>query len=131
MTGDVQASVPARPEFLYVLRIIAAGVATRVDFRVDAIEDLKLIVSEASAHLLNCAPSSRTLFLRISPIPDALEVQVWIDARPEEGVSVAEAGGLSWNLLSGLAKDLVVEDVNGGIGLRFRSLAVSGESASE
>ena len=43
--------VPASPSYLQVLRLVAAGLASRLAFTIDEIEDLKIAVDELSAYL--------------------------------------------------------------------------------
>ena len=47
----VSLSIPASPAYLQVVRLIAAGLGTRVGFTIDEIEDLKIAVDELSAYL--------------------------------------------------------------------------------
>ncbi len=46
-------SVPARPEYLLVVRLTAAGLANRMEFDVEAIEDIKSAVAESCILLMN------------------------------------------------------------------------------
>jgi serine/threonine-protein kinase RsbW len=48
----VSAEVPATPEFVQVLRNVAASVAARVDLPIDQIEEIRLAVAEAASLLL-------------------------------------------------------------------------------
>ncbi len=43
--------IPANPSHLQVLRLVAAGLAARLSFTIDEIEDLKIAVDELSAYL--------------------------------------------------------------------------------
>ncbi len=43
--------IPAIPSYLQVLRLVAAGLASRLAFTIDEIEDLKIAVDELSAYL--------------------------------------------------------------------------------
>ncbi len=45
-TGEVRLEVPAAPEFLRISRIMAAGVASRVGFSLDEVEDLRIAIDE-------------------------------------------------------------------------------------
>jgi serine/threonine-protein kinase RsbW len=47
----VALSIPASPAYLQVVRLIAAGLGTRIGFTLDEIEDLKIAVDELSAYL--------------------------------------------------------------------------------
>ena len=43
--------IPASPAYIGVVRLVAAGLATRLQFTIDEIEDLKIAVDELSAYL--------------------------------------------------------------------------------
>ncbi len=47
----VSLKIPASPAYLHVVRLIAAGLASRLHFTIDEIEDLKIAVDELSAYL--------------------------------------------------------------------------------
>ncbi|WP_435742220.1 anti-sigma factor [Nocardioides sp. SYSU DS0663] len=50
--ADVELRVPADGAYVSVLRTTAAGLAARLDFTIDDIEDLRIAVGEASAMVL-------------------------------------------------------------------------------
>lgn len=47
----VSVKIPASPAYLQVVRLIAAGLASRLGFNIDEIEDLKIGVDELCAYL--------------------------------------------------------------------------------
>ncbi len=49
-------TVPADGSYLAVLRTATAGLAARLQFTLDEIEDLRIAVDEACAMLLACRP---------------------------------------------------------------------------
>lgn len=46
-TDQVTLAVPAKPQFIRLARVTASGLATRLGFGIDDIEDLRLAVDEA------------------------------------------------------------------------------------
>jgi serine/threonine-protein kinase RsbW len=50
--GDVRLIVPAAPEYLRLVRLTAAGLASRLGFTFDEVEDLRIAVDELCFHLL-------------------------------------------------------------------------------
>lgn len=48
---QVTIKIPASPAYIGVVRLVAAGLATRLRFTLDEIEDLKIAVDELSAYL--------------------------------------------------------------------------------
>jgi serine/threonine-protein kinase RsbW len=59
----VSIRVPALPEFVHVVRLVAAGLAARLHFTLDEIEDLKIGVDELTAYLTG--PQGRDGYLEI------------------------------------------------------------------
>ena len=53
--GDVRLVVPAEPEYLRLVRLTAAGLASRLGFTFDEVEDLRIAVDELCFHLLGQA----------------------------------------------------------------------------
>lgn len=104
-------TVPARPEYVRVLRAVARAVAARADFTTDRIEDLQLAVDEACSAVLSLPVEAGTLTLRISPGEGSLVVFVCSDAEvdaqgwPPRGVEES----LPWRVLSALADEATFE----------------------
>ena len=53
--GKVELRIPARPEFLCLVRLAVAAVASHMNFDVDAIEDIKTGVGEACTNAIQHA----------------------------------------------------------------------------
>ena len=81
-TSDGTAQVPATPEFVQVLRNVAAGVAARLEMPIDQIEEIRLAVTEAASLLLEEAAANE-LRMRIRRSDDGLDVTISSDGTPE------------------------------------------------
>ena len=128
MDQSITISVPARTGFVHVLRAVTAGVAAGLDFPIDEIDDLRLAVDEASAHLMSGAARSGRITVRLTPNADRLEVLAWGDA--EDGAWSPEEAkrAMSWHVLSALADEAAMEHVDGAPAIRF-SKRLPGRSA--
>src|SRR3954465_2786163 len=75
--GDdvVLLTVPADGGYLGVLRTATAGLAARLHFALDEIEDLRIAVDEACAMLLAIATRGAELECRFAVTDDALTVE--------------------------------------------------------
>ncbi|WP_227939737.1 anti-sigma B factor RsbW [Alkalihalobacillus deserti] len=51
----IQMSVPAKPEYVGVVRLTVSGIANRIGFSYDDIEDMKIAVAEACTNVVNHA----------------------------------------------------------------------------
>ena len=77
MSSDhVELRVPASGAYVSVLRTAAAGLAARLDFTIDDIEDLRIAVDEACAVLLPLADADARLTARFDLEPGSLQVAV-------------------------------------------------------
>ena len=80
LDGDVvELTVPAESAYLAVVRTATAGLAARLSYSLDEIEDLRIAVDEACVMLLGLPAPRATesaLTCRFAVIPDGLEVTV-------------------------------------------------------
>lgn len=118
-TGDVVVIVPARGDFVHVLRSVVASVCARLDMPYDAIDDLRLAADEACAHLLDAATSARELHLRIRPTDDSIELLAATDADIADWPPPRSRSTLTWQILTALADDVRYESWLGRPALRF------------
>lgn len=73
----VEVTIPARPEFVSVVRLTAAAVAARRGFSYDEIEDLKIAVTEACTALITSGSDpAHPMGVRFLLEPAALEVRI-------------------------------------------------------
>jgi len=67
--------VPASPEFLRISRIMAGGVASRVGFTLDEVEDLRIAIDELCFALVGARGRAGTVTLRYLLDGDELSVE--------------------------------------------------------
>ena len=75
MTDEVKLKLPSSPEFLRLARVTASGLASRMGFTVDEVEDLRLAIDELTFALTGHAPPDGHVELRYRISDAALEVQ--------------------------------------------------------
>src|SRR5256885_16875050 len=64
---EVRLAVPATPEFLRLARLTVAGVASRMGFTYDEVEDLRIAIDELCFALVGTAGPGGDIELRSSP----------------------------------------------------------------
>jgi len=99
----VEIRLPADSAYLSVLRTATAGLAARLDFTLDEIEDLRIAVDEACAMLLPHAIETAQLTCLFELTPETLEVTVTI---PTTRGQLPERDTFSWTVLSALAGEV-------------------------
>jgi serine/threonine-protein kinase RsbW len=96
----VQLSLPAESAYLSVLRTATAGLAARLDFTLDEIEDLRIAVDEACAMLLAQAIPGTSLECGFDLGADNMTITVSVVAA-EPGIPAKDT--FAWTVLSALA----------------------------
>src|SRR5947209_16877928 len=71
---EVRLAVPATPEFLRLARVTAAGLASRLGFTFDEVDDLRLAIDELCFALIGAKGRQGTVQLRYLVLEDGLEV---------------------------------------------------------
>ncbi|SDC30215.1 ATP-binding protein [Actinokineospora iranica] len=123
----VEVRVSADAEQVPLLRSFAADIAMRMDFDLDAIEDLRMAVDEACSLLVRSALPDTSLHCRFEPEDHAIRVNVVVDAdRP----AAPSSDPMGWQILTALAESVTesVEAVDGGHRIRVELRAVPGET---
>ncbi|WP_229789323.1 anti-sigma regulatory factor [Pilimelia terevasa] len=100
-------TVPADVGYLGVLRTATAGLAARLHFALDEIEDLRIAVDEACAMLLAIAAAGAELECRFAVSEDALTVAVSASTQP--GTNLPAHASFAWKVLTALTTDAVAE----------------------
>jgi len=73
--GAVSLTVPARPEYLRLVRLAAADTGTRAELSIEDVEDLRIAVDELTYALLGDEPAEQLLTLRYSASPRLVEIE--------------------------------------------------------
>ncbi len=71
----VSIKIPASPVYIGVIRLVAAGLATRLRFTIDEIEDLKIGVDELSAYLTGSQGRDGDLQITFTIADDRIEIR--------------------------------------------------------
>lgn len=99
----VEVTLPPDGAYLSVLRTATAGLAARLDFTLDDIEDLRIAVDEACAMLLPHAVDGAQLTCRFQLLADRLDITVTLPTR--SGV-VPQRDTFAWTVLTALAGEV-------------------------
>ena len=108
-SGDdlVLLTVPADGGYLGVLRTATAGLAARLHFALDEIEDLRIAVDEACAMLLAIATRAAELECRFTVTEDALTVEVSVSI--VRGARLPSESSFAWKVLTALTTSASAE----------------------
>ena len=103
MHADAEVRVPADTAYVAVVRMVTAGIAARLDFTLDDVEDLRMAVGEACALVLGEADPDGDLRTAFSLGEDRIDVEISADSshgQPPDPTSFA------WQVLTTAAADV-------------------------
>jgi serine/threonine-protein kinase RsbW len=103
---DVELRLPAESAYVAVLRMTTAGLAARLDFTLDDIEDLRMAVGEACALVLEHADPDGDLYANFDLSDGSIRVSVSADSR---SAADADQDSFGWQVLTALTSDVVTE----------------------
>jgi hypothetical protein len=112
---EVRLAVPAKPEFLRLARVTAAGLASRIGFSFDEVEDLRLAIDELCYGLTGPAGREGMVEVRYLLEDDGLVIEGEAEFRAGGRASLTE---LSEIILEALVDEHDFSD--GEVGPRFR-----------
>lgn len=134
-TDTVELILPCRPEYVGVARLAVLGIASRMPFSYDEVEDVRLAVGEACTHAVERAgDQAATIHITSHVNPSQLTIEV-VDNVPE-GVTESRAAntaalseddpgveGLGALLMEILVDDVVIESRPKGTRVRLTKYA--------
>jgi serine/threonine-protein kinase RsbW len=101
---EVELSGCAQAWFVPTVRALAADLAGRADFDLDAIADMRMAVDEACVTLIrHSAPESH---LRCSFLLDEQRMQVRVQVRPRDRGARLDTAGFGWRVLQSLVDEV-------------------------
>ncbi len=121
-TETVQLVIPCRPEYVGVARLAVLGIASRLPFSYDEVEDVRLAVGEACSHAVERAgikPATihitshitRTLDGKVLTIKVKDDVSQADTAAPTEEARLLEEAGVDQEGLGALLMEILVDEV--------------------
>jgi serine/threonine-protein kinase RsbW len=121
--ADAELVLPAESAYVAVLRMTTAGLAARLDFTLDDIEDLRMAVGEACALVLDGATPGGRLHCDYRLDEGRIEVTVSADHPDRTG---PDKDSFGWQVLTALVVDLTAGAADGR---RTISFAVTSATA--
>ena len=115
----VQLIIPCRPEYVGVARLAVLGIASRMPFSYDEVEDVRLAVGEACTHAVERAGGGAATIRIVSTVSaQALRIEIADDiaeadvAAPSEEAKLLEEAGVDQEGLGALLMEILVDKVD-------------------
>ncbi|WP_460838498.1 ATP-binding protein [Nocardioides marmoraquaticus] len=102
MRSDVELRLPAESAYVAVLRMTTAGLAARLDFTLDDIEDLRMAVGEACALVLEHADDHGDLRAAYDLGAGSIRVSISASAHGSD----LDSDSFGWQVLTALTSDV-------------------------
>lgn len=115
---DVELRLPADNVYVSVLRMTTAGLAARLDYTLDDIEDLRMAVGEACALVLAGAEPDGRLDVGFELGEGSMRVTVAADSATTDS---PDTDTFAWQVLTALATDLEGSTEGGRKSVSFRT----------
>ena len=108
-------SIPALAEFVGVVRLAVSGIATRMNFTIDEIEDIKISISEACTNAIQHAYGEN-----LNPEENKIDIKIYIVNNELEIVVQDHGSGFDLSILGTKEqKEKSHEKLGLGLGLTF------------
>ncbi len=101
---DVELRLPAESAYVAVLRMTTAGLAARLDFTLDDIEDLRMAVGEACALVLEHAAEGGDLRAHFDLSDGSIRVSISADSATDADPDRESFG---WQVLTALTSEVI------------------------
>ncbi|BDI33846.1 serine-protein kinase RsbW [Capsulimonas corticalis] len=119
LCDTVELVIPCRPEYVGVARLAVLGIASRMPFSYDEVEDVRLAVGEACTHAVERAGDTSAQIKIVSTIDSVALVIEVIDDVPvgtepvvqSEDAQLLEAAGVDQQGLGALLMEILVDEV--------------------
>lgn len=125
--ADVELRLPADGAYASVLRTTAAGLAARLDFTLDDIEDLRMSVGEVIALVIPEAAEDGDLVTQFFLSPGGMEFQVSV---PTPTRVELDEESFAWQVLTTLADDATADIADDRFTVRVRLTSALASGAS-
>ncbi len=117
---EIHLVVPTTPDLLRLVRVVASGLASRLGFQIDAVEDVRLAVDELCWTVVSRVDSTSTLAVRFVILEGAFAVEARLQPGPGAEADGAVLSALTERILSTLVEDYSLLPPTDGAGAGFR-----------
>lgn len=114
MSSEVQLTIPALPEYVGVARLAVLGVASRMRFSYDEVEDIRLAVGEACARAIEGGGDSGTGSISLNCTVEDLQLILEVRgplAQPAGSDDQEDADALDPTELGGVLIRILMDEV--------------------
>ena len=115
----IKMEITANPEYVSIIRLTTSGIANKVGFCIDDIEDLKVAISEACTNAIKHSSEDRFIII-YSMIENGLSIEIIDNGKGYDKNSVSEPNidnlkesGMGLFIIESLMDEVIVESQEG------------------
>ena len=115
----IKMEITANPEYVSIIRLTTSGIANKVGFCIDDIEDLKVVISEACTNAIKHSSEDRFTII-YSMIENGLTIEIIDNGKGYDRSSVSEPdidnlkeSGMGLFIIESLMDEVIVESQEG------------------
>ena len=117
---EIHLEVPTTPDLLRLVRVVASGLASRLGFSIDAIDDVRLAVDELCHTVASRAGPAALLAVRFEILDGGFTVEGRLQPGATGPGEAVRLSALSQRILGTLVEDYALLDPVDGDGAGFR-----------
>lgn len=115
----IKMEITANPEYVSIIRLTTSGIANKVGFCIDGIEDLKVAISEACTNAIKHSLDDRFVII-YSMIQDGLTIEIIDNGKGYDRNAISQPdidnlkeGGMGLFIIKSLMDEVIVETQEG------------------
>ncbi|GAE88321.1 ATP-binding protein [Acetivibrio straminisolvens] len=111
VNDKIELTLPFKAEYVSVARLVASGVCSRIGFDIEAIEDIKVAISEVCSKIVSIGSEIANSYTIVYDVSEnALDVSYVCDDPSLKCIFDEEKDGLAINIITALMDSVVLCD---------------------
>ncbi len=109
MPDTVTLKIPVKAEYVSTARLTASGIASKIGFDFDAIEDIKVSISEVLGKIIEKQPEAEEIIILFENINDGLAIKFLISDNTVSNIFDSDADSFSLAIVNSLMDEIDME----------------------
>ncbi len=122
--------IPARAQYLHLLRAVISSVAARMNLTFDELDDLQIAADEAGSFMLAAKLDSPPDYLNVGAAQGSVSAEMWMEGNTKQWPPDGATKGLAWTVITALTNDAEFHRREGWPAISF-SKTVRGDEAND
>ncbi|HOQ75044.1 MAG TPA: anti-sigma regulatory factor [Thermoclostridium sp.] len=102
----VSVLIPSKAEYVSIVRLTASGIANRMGFDIDEIEDIKVSISEAISRMIDKGISSDSIRIDFHLYGDFIRIDFRLSGSSTRDIFESEEDGFAFEIIRALMDEV-------------------------